>query len=115
MACAAFFSDVGTSVCLVLRKTAGVDCVIHLGTRHIAAAADGPVDELCLEIHAADGAVQHCGCGGVAFHAAGHRALGNLFVPCGGALFFSWGGGFFGSPTWQKKPFVPRVKRTPKK
>ena len=32
---------------------------VHLGARHAAAAAHGPAHELCLEIHAADGAGQH--------------------------------------------------------
>ena len=50
----------------------------HLGARHGAAAAHGPIDELRLEIHAADGPHQYRRRGSVAFFARGFRPLGGL-------------------------------------
>ena len=53
---------------LVHAQTAGVGLPVHLDARDAAEAADGSTDELRLEIHAPDGAGEHWGGGGLAFH-----------------------------------------------
>ncbi len=48
---------------------------IHLGAWHAAASTHGPVDELCMEVHAADVTRSSCFCGSMAlFYRKGSRA-----------------------------------------
>ena len=66
---------------------------IHLDSRHASASAHGPVDELCMAIHAAHDADQHICRRGMAFHArrscamAGMRRPACRFCDLAGARF----------------------------
>src|SRR2546426_4803213 len=75
LACAFFVPDVGSFVRLVFYKAFWPNRTVHLGARHIAAFEDGPVDELCVEIHVANGAVQHFNGGDLAFYGIRHSPL----------------------------------------
>ncbi len=59
-------------------QTAGADRDLYLGARNASAAEDGPVDELRVEIHAADGAGGDSLRGYVALSAGRRAALGDL-------------------------------------
>src|SRR5438046_7425950 len=72
------FSVVAAVLAVVFREVVGARLYCYLGAGNRAAPAHGPVDELRLEIHAADGPGQHCRRGSLAVFARGIRSLGGL-------------------------------------
>src|SRR4051812_36696361 len=80
MACAVRVPGVHSFMVLVFRQAARADHAVHLGAGNLAAIEDGSVDELCLEIHAADVARQYHRGRSLAFHADRLGAMAGLFL-----------------------------------
>src|ERR1700733_10817929 len=87
---AAFLLDLDSFVPLVFCEAAYDDRGFYLGSRHSAAAAHGPTDELRLEIHVADGAAQPRHCGRLAIFTGGCFAMDCLQPSGGRAVCSLW-------------------------
>ena len=70
--------DLGALVSLVLREATGDDRYVYMDTRHAAATAHGPVDELRVEVHSAVGAYQSRHRGRLEVHAICSAAMADL-------------------------------------
>src|SRR4051812_44741990 len=110
MARAAFISDLGAVLPLVFPQAPRDDRLADLDSRHGAADADGSVDELRLEVYAADGADQYLECGRLALHGTRHRALGDLHGPGPGPLL-DVGAGYVSSEAYREENISVRGLR----
>src|SRR5206468_9577261 len=82
--------DLDSLLVVVFLQAVRLNRSVHLDPRHRAASASRSIDGVGLEVHAADGTLEYCGGGGLAFHSPGRmapgRALALLRRLAGGAL-----------------------------